>query len=450
MKKRLTGALALALALVMLLACISCEHEHVFGEYTFDENNHTHACTVKKCEYLETGAHTFGEPVVVKAAGTVEDGELEYTCTVCGYKKTETVSKTISLTLTEFEEFDTHTKLQQTYLASDVKNVPTKAQGILEQSYQATPVFTWTLEGLAEGDVLNTYILAISENEDMSDAKTYKSRYFQYDKSGGFNFKVRTSYYWQVTAEITLADGSTATYQSKVSTFKTLEGPRTLHVDGIANFRDLGGKDCTGGVLRQGIIFRCGRLNANNKKGTTVSVSCLKTLQELGIVAEIDLRGDTVEGIHQNGFASDGSETMKSWGGDQIKYYLCPAIYDSGMLKTAEGQKMVRDTFAILADPSNYPVIFHCSIGTDRTGIIAFLVEGVCGVDLETLERDYLFSNFANIGSSRADSGFQAITSPVRAKSGKTFEEKCYNYLISIGVTAEQIESVRNILIEKN
>ncbi|MCQ2428129.1 MAG: tyrosine-protein phosphatase [Clostridia bacterium] len=447
--KKLTGITSLVLALIMLLACVSCDHTHEFGEWTADENTHSRVCTVKKCEEKESGAHTYGDAVVSKAPGAQEEGQLEYTCTVCGYKKTEAVPQRLSLTLVEFEEFDTHTALQKKYLASNVINVPATAAGVLEQSYQATPVFTWKLDGLADDEVLVNYVLEISRNEDMSDPMSYTSRFYSYDRANGFNFLVRTNYYWQVTANVKLADGTEISQKSKVSTFKTLDGPRTLCVDGIANFRDLGGKDCTGGVLRQELIYRCGRLNANNKKGTTVSSTGLKVLKELGIKSEIDLRGDTSDTVHQNGFKKDGSETMYSWGGEQIQYFLCPAIYSASMLNTAEGQKMVKDTFEILAKPENYPVIFHCSIGTDRTGITAFLIEGVCGVDLETIERDYLFSNFANIGSSRSEATFKSITAPVQAMKGANFEEKCYNYLIKIGVTAEQIESVRNILIEK-
>ena len=36
-------------------------------------------------------AHTYGDPVIVKEATCTEDGEAEYTCTVCGYKTTETI-----------------------------------------------------------------------------------------------------------------------------------------------------------------------------------------------------------------------------------------------------------------------------------------------------------------------------------------------------------------------
>ena len=33
------------------------------------------------------------------------------------------------------------------------------------------------------------------------------------------------------------------------------------------------------------------------------------------------------------------------------------------------------------ADPDNYPMIFHCSLGRDRTGTLAAMLLAVCGVE---------------------------------------------------------------------
>ncbi len=450
--RKILRTAALLSALLMILPLLfSCSHEHAFGEWVTDEQKHTRSCTVKKCEETESGEHEFGEPATVKEPGAQTEGLHEYKCAVCGYSYTETIPQRLSLTLEEFDEFDTHTALQKKYLSSPVSRVPAGAVGELEQSTQGSPIFTWRLEGLAEGEELTTYTLAISDKEDMSDAKTYKTRFYQYDRNNGFNFYIRRSYYWQVTATVKLADGTEIEEKSKVSSFRTLDGPRTLSVDGIANFRDLGGADADGGQIRQGLIFRCGRLNSNYKKQASVSAQGKKILQEMGIRTEIDLRGAVNDdGLYQNGFKADGSETMYSWGGDQIKYHLFPAIYHDDILDNADGKQMVKDAFGVLANPESYPLIFHCSIGTDRTGILAFLIEGICGVDYERMERDYLFSNFANIGGSRDEAKFLAVTAAVRRQKGSNYIEKCTAYLLSIGVTRAQIDSVRNILIEKD
>ncbi len=447
-----TRAAAVALAVLALLPILaSCSHEHVFTEWQTDEKTHSRSCTAGRCDVTEAGEHTFDAGTVTKEAEVGAPGVMTYTCTVCGYSYTAEIPEKQGIVLNEFEEFDTHTPLQKKYLADSVDSVNKYAEGVLEQSTQGTPVFKWALSGVPEDTELLKYTLYLSPNEDFEGAKTYSSRYFEYDRSRGFDFLIKTRYYWKVTANLRAADGSEFTLESKVSSFMTLDGPRTLDVDGVANFRDLGGKECEGGVIRQNLIFRCGRLNPNYSKTPSITSSGKKKLVELGIRAEIDFRGSVNDaGLYQNGFKTDGSEPMTSWGGDQIRYYLCPAVYHDTILSDAEGKKMVKDTFAILADPDNYPLIFHCSIGTDRTGVIAFLIECVCGVDYEVMARDYLFSNFANIGSKRTYERFTTVMAPVRAASGSTYREKATNYLTKIGVPLEQIESVREILVEKN
>ena len=42
-------------------------------------------------------------------------------------------------------------------------------------------------------------------------------------------------------------------------------------------------------------------------------------------------------------------------------------------------------------------LLLHCSIGTDRTGVICFLINALLGVSEEDLYKDYLFSMFGMI-----------------------------------------------------
>jgi protein-tyrosine phosphatase len=48
-----------------------------------------------------------------------------------------------------------------------------------------------------------------------------------------------------------------------------------------------------------------------------------------------------------------------------------------------------------LADSANYPVVFGCMTGKDRTGLLAALVLGALGASRETIIADYLESNAA-------------------------------------------------------
>ena len=49
----------------------------------------------------------------------------------------------------------------------------------------------------------------------------------------------------------------------------------------------------------------------------------------------------------------------------------------------------IREIFRVLADEENYPIMFHCNAGADRTGTVAFLINGVLGVPYEDLTRDF-------------------------------------------------------------
>ena len=81
---------------VMTYTCTVCGHEktepipvtapqeceHVYGTWTFNETQHARTC--EKCNASEISDHTFDE-------GTATEGGTVYTCTVCGYQKTETI-----------------------------------------------------------------------------------------------------------------------------------------------------------------------------------------------------------------------------------------------------------------------------------------------------------------------------------------------------------------------
>jgi len=45
------------------------------------------------------------------------------------------------------------------------------------------------------------------------------------------------------------------------------------------------------------------------------------------------------------------------------------------------------------ADPKNYPIVYHCTAGKDRTGIITALILSLLGVPEDTIVADYSLSN---------------------------------------------------------
>ena len=132
--------------------------------------------------------------------------------------------------------------------------------------------------------------------------------------------------------------------------------------------------------------------------------------------------------------------------GPTVNYVNCPMNYDTDMPLT--NNDSIRKLFGTLAKEENYPVFFHCSIGTDRTGYTAFLMLTILGAKQEDIYRDYLFSNFGNIGGNRTTMNVLGFSIFIATQEGADLKEKAENYLLNLGVTMDEINSFRRIMIE--
>ena len=70
-------------------------HTHTFAsEWTSNETEHWHAATcVHSLLVKDKAEHIFGQGFVARPATETEEGETDYTCTVCGYVKKEIIEK---------------------------------------------------------------------------------------------------------------------------------------------------------------------------------------------------------------------------------------------------------------------------------------------------------------------------------------------------------------------
>ena len=325
------------------------------------------------------------------------------------------------------ERVELHTDVQHAYLSGVMEDINLYARGVEELSRPKTIEFTWE-DGTAP------YSVYLSEKEDYSDPIIYNVD----EKKVGFtNLKIDTNYFFKVTSDSNVV---------KTGSFLTSnEIIRNMYVSGVTNVRDLGGYKVYGGVIKQGLIFRTGRLNENsvetpidkiNPKGKATM------LNEMKVKSEIDLR--VVENNEVGGL-TEGVGVL----GDGVHYYQCPMDYNQSF----EGDynaPSVRKVFEILGNSSNYPTFFHCSIGTDRTGYIAWIINAVLGVREGYLWRDYLFSNFGNIGGKRSMSNIEnGYVKTIKNSKGKTLKEKAENYLLDKGVKQSEINTLRAMMIEE-
>ena len=121
--------------------------------------------------------------------------------------------------------------------------------------------------------------------------------------------------------------------------------------------------------------------------------------------------------------------------GNSVKYYSKPLYYGGKNILSYVGNGydnpyVIKSIFEILADSTNYPLVFYCSQGKDRTGCLAFLIRGLMGESLEDIYRDYLFSNFSILGGGLcSDTDLRGYISLVNKMEGADLSEKIFNYL---------------------
>lgn len=282
------------------------------------------------------------------------------------------------------------------------------------------------------------FLVRIDENNNFTSPLEYKVP-IEEKNIDIYNLKVGTKYYWNVEA---IANEESIT--SEIETFTTFFNyPRNIFVEGVTNFRDVGGWIIDENTrVRQGLAYRCGRLNTSSSSTLNIEITDngINTMRNyLNIKSEIDLR--LIEN-NEVGFYEESAL------GSGINYYQCPMSYDGNIL--VNNKNMVKNIFDLLSDKTNYPLIYHCNIGTDRTGLITYLLNGLLGVNQEDLFIDYEFSNFGLINGTRSKESIKkTYVKTIDETEGETLSEKISNYLQEIGITSNQIETIKEIFIEK-
>lgn len=212
---------------------------------------------------------------------------------------------------------------------------------------------------------------------------------------------------------------------------------RNLYIDGVTNCRDIGGyKGKDGKYTNQGLIYRTSKLNVDEGSDKVITDKGIDMmLNQLRVKTEIDLR---LNNNNENGNIIDSPL------GNNVNYINLP-MESSGNIILLNKNKF-KDLFNILENKDNYPLFFHCSIGTDRTGCVAFILNVLLEVSYDDLYKDYLFSNFGNIGSLRTTNTLEKYYTVLDGYSGDNYKEKMISYLVSNGVNEDDINNFINIM----
>ncbi len=207
-------------------------------------------------------------------------------------------------------------------------------------------------------------------------------------------------------------------------------------------------------MIRQGLIYRSAGLNANSPDFNWDRTKWKKERIEDFRIGETKLSpvgvayiNDVLHWKTDLDLRSPGEvATMKeSPAGPAVNWEHHSSLSYGGIFGqngncTGEGPEAMARNFRLFCDRANYPIEFHCIAGADRTGALAYVLNGVLGVKADDLEKDWeitanSYFKYEKMFDSLAG-GFDQFGAP-----GDPLHKKIEAYLQKIGVTPEEIAS---------
>lgn len=189
--------------------------------------------------------------------------------------------------------------------------------------------------------------------------------------------------------------------------------------------RDLGGWNCDNGTVKYGLLYRSGNINSQDED---------LFIKQLGINTECDLTTDEIPAFPNK---------MR---------YICHTSY--AMYSLADTGAW-RTNLSGIFEAVKYgdPVVFHCSMGADRTGTLACILLGLLGVSQSDIDKDYELTSFYSVRARNGNyqggtSDWAHLMASIQALDGSTFRDKCVTFVLSLGFSASDVNAYRNAMID--
>lgn len=195
---------------------------------------------------------------------------------------------------------------------------------------------------------------------------------------------------------------SCKTHISSKPEFSRLSQKNQIEIKKVNNFRFLGGlENSQGKILKDSLIYRSGNLHQlksnyfdDFEKLRIKKVIDLRTKQE--IEKETDHLPSNI--VYKNYPAfEDKNNEMANAKNLALKGKISKADADKRMLKfytdyVSENPQVIKQIITEILE-SDAPILYHCTAGKDRTGIISALILKILKFENDIIFEEYLVSN---------------------------------------------------------
>ena len=269
---------------------------------------------------------------------------------------------------------------------------------------------------------------------------------------------------------------------------------RLINVDGATNIRDIGGWSCDGGTIKYGIIYRGGNIDSISSDGKFSMINELKIKKEiyLGYYPTYGIKEKLLSGSIPSTTSVNGTLSIKN---PAIITEDSVRITDPSIVGTLTANNNVSDIIikrsvlpevsyvqwaigngygSVITDTniknttknaindiitfirSNHTqnttagLYLHCDTGLDRTGTMCIILLGLLGVSESDILKEFDISIYYNSTVSSFAKAVEFMKLMKTTYSGNSFKDSVEAYLLDCGISQNDIDDFRDVMIDTN